>query len=462
MSNALICAWCGKEFERPNAKGPTPLYCSSSHRQRAHEGRQLARMAGASEVIEAAKIPFALSEVSKAVETLRLSEASPMADALKVASRSVESGSAFAFLRTPEFQNIFKNAAAQGSSPIVKEAMKSFAAVRVPPDILGISNLKVAGLFDQTLGDQLKSLSKAHTSALTASFADITTAPTIAAAQGAFESTVLVKNLVPEVEWIKAFGASSAVNAMLAESVGGLSTLAAEIASATARLSTLSLPKRKWFENVDLGVNSWSNLVRVMPPQPSPHQLGNLSVMGTGALAVAETGLILVDRDFSLEDNATDPFSLQRERFRARLMVLGPDLVDRLDGAWERVGRPGPDAASQAAHSLVEFIDWTLRRAAPEEDVLTWHRQTGRPSDELNRSGLATRALKIRYIMRDRADEADSAEMQVRSVTEIMNYLQKKKHSQGDKELRAVARLIPGIEAAFTFILPWDVDHGPS
>jgi hypothetical protein len=59
--------------------------------------------------------------------------------------------------------------------------------------------------------------------------------------------------------------------------------------------------------------------------------------------------------------------------------------------------------------------------------------------------------------MRDRADETDSAEMQVRSVTEIMNYLQKKKHAQGDKELRAVARLIPGIEAAFTFILPWDV-----
>jgi hypothetical protein len=335
--------------------------------------------------------------------------------------------------------------------------MKSFAAVKVPPDVLGISNLKIAGLFDQVVGDQFKSLSKTQTSALAASLADITTAPSIAAAMGAFESVALVKNLVPEVEWIKAFGASSAVNAMLAESVGGLSSLAAEIASTTARLSTLSLPKGKWFENVDLGINSWSNLVKVMPPQPSPHQLGSLSVMGSGALAVAETGLILVDREFSPEDSAPDPFALQRERFRARLMVLGPDLIDRLDGAWERVSRPGPDAASQAAHSLVEFIDWTLRRAAPDEDVLAWHRDTGRPSDELNRSGLATRALKIRYIMRDRADETDSAEMQVRSVTEIMNYLQKKKHAQGDKELRAVARLIPGIEAAFTFILPWDV-----
>lgn len=453
----MTCAWCGEEFQRSSTKGPTPLYCSSSHRQRAHEGRQLARMAGVSEVIEAAKIPSALSEVSKAVEAFRLSEGSPMADAFKVASRSLASSGAFASLRTPEFQNIFKNVAAQGSSPIVRDAMKSFAAVKVPPDVLGISNLKIAGLFDQVVGDQFKSLSKTQTSALAASLADITTAPSIAAAMGAFESVALVKNLVPEVEWIKAFGASSAVNAMLAESVGGLSSLAAEIASTTARLSTLSLPKGKWFENVDLGINSWSNLVKVMPPQPSPHQLGSLSVMGSGALAVAETGLILVDREFSPEDSAPDPFALQRERFRARLMVLGPDLIDRLDGAWERVSRPGPDAASQAAHSLVEFIDWTLRRAAPDEDVLAWHRDTGRPSDELNRSGLATRALKIRYIMRDRADETDSAEMQVRSVTEIMNYLQKKKHAQGDKELRAVARLIPGIEAAFTFILPWDV-----
>jgi hypothetical protein len=179
--------------------------------------------------------------------------------------------------------------------------------------------------------------------------------------------------------------------------------------------------------------------------------------MGKGALAVAETGLILVDREFSPEDSAPDPFVLQRERFRARLMVLGPDLIDRLDGARERVGRPGPDAASQAAHSLVEFIDWTLRRAAPDEEVLAWHTDTGRPSDELNRSGRAIRALKIRYIMRDRADEAESAEMQVRGVTEIMNYLQKKKHAQGDKELRAVERLIPGIEAALTFVLPWDI-----
>ena len=449
----LTCSWCGTTFERPNAKGPAPLYCSSSHRQRAHEGRQLARMAGVSEIIEAATIS---SGLSRAVESFRFVEDSPMATGLKAAMSSLASAGAIEGVRGSSLQELLKDVAAEVSSPMLRDAMKSFATGKLSPDVLGIGDLKTAGLLDPAVVDQFASLSKLDTSA----FADqlgINSRHSIVAAQSAFESAAMVKNLVPDIEWIKTFGASSAGNARLAESVAELSGLATDIASTTAKLSGVSLPRGKWFENIDLGINSWSYLVRATPPQPSPRQLGGLSLMGGGALAVAETGLILVDREFTLEDSAQEPFVVQRERFRASLIRLGPDLIDRLDGAWERVGRPGPDAASQAAHSLVEFIDWTLRRAAPDKDVLAWHKETGRPSDELNRSGRATRALKIRYIMRDRVDESESAEMQIRSVTEIMNYLQKKKHAQGDKELQAVERLIPGIEAALTFILPWDI-----
>jgi uncharacterized protein YprB with RNaseH-like and TPR domain len=43
MSDRLICEWCGSEFDRPAVKGRVPLYCSNSHRQRAHEQRRLAR-----------------------------------------------------------------------------------------------------------------------------------------------------------------------------------------------------------------------------------------------------------------------------------------------------------------------------------------------------------------------------------------------------------------------------------
>lgn len=40
----LICDWCGEVFERPHQRGPTPRYCSASHRQRAYEQRRVERL----------------------------------------------------------------------------------------------------------------------------------------------------------------------------------------------------------------------------------------------------------------------------------------------------------------------------------------------------------------------------------------------------------------------------------
>jgi hypothetical protein len=263
-----------------------------------------------------------------------------------------------------------------------------------------------------------------------------------------------VKNLVPAGEWIKAYGASSTANSILAESVSGLTALASEIARSATALSKAPRPMTKWLESVDLGIDAWSTLVSIMPPQPSPRQLGCLSYGGTGSLAIVKAGLILAETGFEVEESVPNRYVLLREHFRANLRELGTDLVLRLDGAWERVSRPGPDAASQTAHSLVEFIDGTLRLAAPDGDVLSWHRDNQRPKDELSQDGRATRALRARYLMRDRVDEADSAEVYIRSLIGLMESLQKKKHARGDKERQAVERLIPGVEAILLFILP--------
>ncbi|MDP8973372.1 MAG: hypothetical protein M3N45_09410 [Actinomycetota bacterium] len=43
MSSALICEWCGDEFERPHQRGPRPKFCKESHRQQAYRARQLRR-----------------------------------------------------------------------------------------------------------------------------------------------------------------------------------------------------------------------------------------------------------------------------------------------------------------------------------------------------------------------------------------------------------------------------------
>lgn len=42
--DTATCAWCGTSFETPPRPGPTPRYCKASHRQRAHEARQTAKL----------------------------------------------------------------------------------------------------------------------------------------------------------------------------------------------------------------------------------------------------------------------------------------------------------------------------------------------------------------------------------------------------------------------------------
>ncbi|HUZ40848.1 MAG TPA: hypothetical protein VMU68_05600 [Acidimicrobiales bacterium] len=411
-------------------------------------------MAGVAKVIEMAQLPSAISNMNRTVEGLRLAGNSRMVDLVTETSRSLDSSGAFAFLRTPEFQDIFKNIAANALSPVVRDALKGMSVIKVAPDIFDLTNPKIAEMFDQAIGDQFSAILKANSSTVASQITEPARQHNILAAVGAFQSAAIVKNLVPAGEWIKAYGASSTANSILAESVSGLPSLASEIARSVAALSKAPRPMSKWLESVDLGIDAWSTLVSVMPPQPSPRQLGSLSYVGTGSLAIAEAGLILAETGFEVEESDPDRYVLLRERFRANLRELGTDLVLRLDGAWERVGRPGPDAASQAAHSLVEFIDWTLRLAAPDDDALGWHRDNQRPSDELSQSGSATRALRARYLMRDRVDEADSAEVYIRSLNGLMKSLQKRKHAKGDMERQAVERLIPGVEAILLFILP--------
>jgi hypothetical protein len=39
--DVFTCEWCDQSFSRPSTMGPPPKYCSSAHRQRAYEVRQL-------------------------------------------------------------------------------------------------------------------------------------------------------------------------------------------------------------------------------------------------------------------------------------------------------------------------------------------------------------------------------------------------------------------------------------
>jgi len=153
----------------------------------------------------------------------------------------------------------------------------------------------------------------------------------------------------------------------------------------------------------------------------------------------------VLDGDFVVVD---------RTQFRACIARLSSSVVARWEGAWERSQRPGPDAASQAAHSLMELIDWSLRIAAPDDEVLAWHTAESRPMGELSR-GRPSRGLRLHFLVRDRKADAEGAEILIKSLLALVNLLQEKKHAQGDNERVAIQRLIPGIEAILYFVLAY-------
>jgi Predicted pPIWI-associating nuclease len=133
------------------------------------------------------------------------------------------------------------------------------------------------------------------------------------------------------------------------------------------------------------------------------------------------------------------------------LTALDASLEPRLDGAWERVSEGGPDAASQAAHSLVELIDWTLRTAAPDAEVLDWHQEQQRAASEMV-GRKPTRALRARYVLRDRDPDSAVARFYVRQLCELHRLLEQIKHSGGPDDLRTVACLASNAEALLIYL----------
>jgi hypothetical protein len=140
-----------------------------------------------------------------------------------------------------------------------------------------------------------------------------------------------------------------------------------------------------------------------------------------------------------------------RTRIIGVLTELDVRLEARLDGAWERVSRGGPDAASQAANSLVELLDWALRFGAPDEEALEWHVTLGRAADEL-RNGKPTRALRARYLLKHRNPDGPVANLYIRQLCDTHRLLERIKHGQDSVDLRTMACLASTTEAILTFL----------
>lgn len=205
---------------------------------------------------------------------------------------------------------------------------------------------------------------------------------------------------------------------------------------------------------VGTGLDSWARAVRAVDTSPHTERLVPLSALGRGTVGVVEAAYAIEDVDeseFGDQEGLLTP-STYAGKLREALGLLDRGLPSRLDGAWERLSHPGPHAASQAAHSMMEAIDWALRLAAPNDDVLAWHSTTQRPQDELH-NGKPTRTLRTRYLLRDRPDEAKAAEMHIKSLAALATIIQNAKHGLEGASPAAVRMLIPTVEGFLIFVL---------
>jgi hypothetical protein len=273
-----------------------------------------------------------------------------------------------------------------------------------------------------------------------------------------------VQDLFDSSRFVSAVETVGAAEKLLQLQPAYFSGLSSMIERVTSSLALMDLPPL--LDGVlEQNAQTWVAATLGLGANPSSFALERAESLGFGMLhGTTAVGLFVepvVDEDFDLDD-VDDADVLLRQpvlseqmdlALRARLEELHPHLPARLAGAWERVELEGPDAASQAAHSLAEVLAWALRLAAPDDDVREWHAAERRPKDEL-RDGRPTRAAQVRYILRSRSvDDSEAAQLAVRSVNHLFEALQGHKHSAEPAELGAVRRMIPMVEGVLIYVL---------
>jgi hypothetical protein len=192
-------------------------------------------------------------------------------------------------------------------------------------------------------------------------------------------------------------------------------------------------------------IRAWDDVVRVSALQRGTRLLDRLEVAGRGTGWMVHAGLLLAQpADGRVEELELDaavvlgPAEASSD-LRKRLAEISPSLCERLNGAWERITSGGEDAASQAANSLMETVDWTLRILAPDADVLEWHASQNRSIKDLS-GGRPTRGLRLRYVVRAHPEKNSALNLYLKALGELVRAVQAPKHAI---ELESPRTLVP-------------------
>lgn len=201
-------------------------------------------------------------------------------------------------------------------------------------------------------------------------------------------------------------------------------------------------------------LDSWRVYIDSFPSVSAPNDLFPIQAASRSVLGVTAATSILLGSDDVVE--IAEEWELapaeMREQMRAGLTRISPLLVTRLDGAWNAVTRRGPHSASQAAHSLVELIDWTLRLGCDATELEAWIAAQSDPSKYRHRDS-PTREAKVRFLLHGRECDADFIDATVTNLVSLQNKLQGYKHKEADRDASAVARLLPTVEGILTLLV---------
>ncbi len=208
---------------------------------------------------------------------------------------------------------------------------------------------------------------------------------------------------------------------------------------------------------VVFATQAWRSVVDAARPDFEV-DLARLRMTARGTGGAVEAGILLSERDNSklvelqAEARASIGPAQASVELRVRLDEIHPDLGNHLDGAWERIQGGGADAAGQAANSLMEVIDWTLRLLAPDDDVLAWHAAEKRPTNDLH-NGKPTRSLRVRYAVRNHPEKRRAVGLYVKSIGELVSVIQSPKHSVETRAGEALAHVALVVEGLLHYLL---------
>ncbi|MER8188389.1 hypothetical protein [Kitasatospora sp. NPDC094015] len=205
-------------------------------------------------------------------------------------------------------------------------------------------------------------------------------------------------------------------------------------------------------------VSHWRNYVLDLPTGISDDQAHIALVSGRTSLGMVAAEAVTKEdgeRDLVVvEERILTPWQRGRQdvvdELYARLHSFDPTVPDLLDGAWDDVQRRGPAAVDKAATCMIEALDRTLRKAAPNDKLLMWFAQSGLdPKLWPDPAKQPSHALRIRYVLRATKDEAKLAVGMTESLLTMNTVLRSKvqsiKHT-GQGDITAVRSLLMSTE----------------